>query len=593
MNKKNKQGKKSGFPELSVLNNWYQFADEAAKNVHWEFFVIDQFVKGNHSISGNSETNTITVTKKQDTINFPINQIYTTFRAIRAFVTRHKPFVAVEPEESSQESRDYARRANKVLERDNQLNNYPKINKEWAHYMVKYGIGWRQIGYDPVKKCAIRWTVDPFDLLIGSKTGKAEDAPYLIKTLIRTVDYWKNKYPDCDVFPDDELAADEYKRLSMQIDFQTGTSAQELGQRTAIGKECWYRLYAPNSMGGYVNKVLFTKTEILSTEETPYDEFPFIAAEAEVAPNELYPEGHLKQMISPQRMLNMLNAQLLEYNHLVNRGRFVYDKNSGFSVINAKEGQMIRKNVGKNIQVLNPPAINPALPTQIDYALKFIQDIGAQQDASRGRLPSSGLSGDAIEALQVGDSNSISDLRDNFEDALSREAAWILKVYSLFEQDGVVLEDKLNEEKVDKFGIVGAKAYEKLGKKIPEKYYMEDNGEYCAVCAILPDNKVKISVNSQLGETKAARIELLMKLVELGLPLKFLLEHLEFPNTTDILERIAEESVADLAMEGMKATATAPPPLPGDMPLPMPPATPDAGMVSELEGLAGDLGRLS
>lgn len=579
-------------PELSVLNNWFQYAFEASKKKRWEWFVIDQFVRGNHDIKGNPEDNSILLTRRTDSVNFPINHIYATLRAIRAFVTRHKPTISVDPAKTSPEALDYARRSNKLLERDNTINNYLKINKEWVKFGVEFGIGWRQIGYDPVKKCAIRWTVDPRDLFIGAKTGKAADAPYIIKTIVRTVDYWKNKYPKSNVTPDDDLAADDYKKLALEMDSESGDSSQETGQRTAIGMECWYKTFKKNSMGGYINKCLFTKTEILSAEETPYEEYPFIPYEAEVEPNELYPDGHVKNMIAPQRMLNLLNAQLLEYNHLVNRGRFMKEKNAGFRVINAKEGQIIEHNPGKRVELLPPPAINPALMSQIDYALRFIQDMGAMQDASRGRLPSSGLSGDAINALQAGDANTISDLRDNFEDALATEAAWILKVYSLFEQDGIPLEEKVEEDKTDQFAVVGAKAYESMGKPTPDKYFMEDNGEYCAVLAILPDNQVKVSIGSQLGESKAARLELLMKLVDMQvLPAKNLLEYLEFPNTSDILERIADEALGGAALNGLQQ-----PPMPPEVP-PLPPASvptpePNQGVTSELESIASNLGSL-
>ena len=415
-----KEDKYKGAPDHSVLLGWLQFSKGISQKTHWNFFVIDQFLKGNHNIRGNPNDNTIEIGRKTDDVNYPINEIFRTFRAVRAFVTRHKPEAEVEPDNSSEEAKTYARRANVTLERDNKLNNSRRLNKEWVYYGVKYGIGWRQIGYDPVKKCAMRWTVDPFDMLVGSRTGKAEDAPYLIKCVVRTVGYWKNKYPDCDVASDNLTAEDEYKRLAIEMQFQsTAADGQPEDEQTAIGYECWYRLFKPNKKGGMVNKCLFTKTSIVDFEETPYTEYPFIPYESEVTPNEVYPDGQLKHVISPQRMFDLLNTQMLEYNHIVNKGRIIKDKNVGFRQINSREGQIYEKNPGKQVQVLNPPAINPALQWQIGLAKEAIADIGGQHDASFGATPSRVSSGDAIEALQTGDSNNISDLRDNFEDVLS------------------------------------------------------------------------------------------------------------------------------------------------------------------------------
>lgn len=551
---KTPQGKdvKSEAPDLSVLEGWYRFTKDLWRTKRWDFFVIDQFIKGNHNVSGDPNSNTIYIDTSTDYVSYPINKLFANFRAARSFVTRHKPKIEVVPTDFNDASKTYARRANAVLERDNRLNNFRKINKDWAYYGVKYGVGYRQIGYDKVNKVAIRWSIDPFDLGIGAQTGKFGDAPFLIKDIVRTVGYWKNKYPQANVTPDNLSAGDEYKQLSMQIDNPSIGSLQLRDEeQTAIGHECWFRVYEPNKLGGLINKVLFTKSDVLDFQETPYKEYPFVAYESDVAPNELYPEGHLKHQIAPQRLYNLLNMNMLEYNYLVNKGRFQVPKGSGFEVIKAKEGQIIRHNPGKRVESIAPPPINPSLQWQINKADEDMQLIGAYNDASYGKLPSANASGDLVEALQTGDSNNLLELRENFEDALSQEASQILNMYSLFEKDGFVVEDKIDENKVDKFRVVGDKALG--GVPTGDKYFSNDNGEYMDYIRVTEDNDVKVTVSSELGETKAARLNILMKLAEAGvIPGKTILDHLEFPNTDDILRRTAEEAVGQVAMDIMK-----------------------------------------
>lgn len=584
--KKSEEPKYEGAPEHSILLGWLTYSTEAARKKHWDYFVIDQFVRGNHNVRGNPYDNTIEIRHKTESINYPINKIFSTFRAVRAFVTRHKPVAEIEPQTSDEDAKTYARRANLLLERDNQLNNGRRLNKEWVYYGVKYGIGWRQIGYDQEKDVCQRWTVDPFDLLIGAKTGKLEDAPYVIKSVVRTIAYWKNKFPNKIVTPDNQVAADEYKRLSLQIQFQDVSSdGLSEDQQTAVGYECWYRLYKPNSLGGYINKCLFTLSEIIKFEETPYNEFPFIPYESEIMPNELYPDGHLKHVISPQRMYNLLNTQQLEYNHIVNRGRILKDKNAGFKVINAKEGQIIEVNPGKRVQFLNPPSINPSLDRQLDRAGEEIENLGGQHDASFGAAPERVSSGRAIEQLQIGDLNNVSDLRDNFEDALALEAAWILKMYSLYEKDGFIMNEEVDGE-TQEFAVVGKQAYSDLPinpETQKKSYFYEANGSYYDVLSVLPENQVRVSVTSQLGETKQAKLDLLIQLVKLGLPFKYLLEHLEFPNVSDIEERIAKESLAEIEMAILKQQATTPP-IPGAPNGPL-----NQGIPSEEEAALGEL----
>lgn len=543
-----------GGPELGVLQGWWRWSNDSARKQQWDWFVIDQFLSGNHSIKGSPNDNTVVVSKGSDEINFPINKLYSTFRSVRAFVTRHKPVVGVEPESYDDGAVEYARRANKILERDNQLNNFRVINKEWVYFGVKYGVGYRQVGYDTEKKCCIRWTVDPNDLVIGSAHGEMEDAPYIIKTYTRTVEYMDKKYPKAGGFTaDNELSPNEYKKLSLQIKFQQTGTQPDGKNGTVTNFEAWYRVLDKNALGGTINKCVFTMTKKCHFEETPFTEYPFIPYKADVVPNEASGDGHLRHVIPAQRMLDLLNTQMLEYNHIVNRGRFLLDKNSGFRVINTKEGQLIFRNPGKKVESLPPPQINPLLDTQLRLSINFIEDLGGQHDASQGGVPERVSSGDAIEQLQLGDSNNISDLRDNFEDALAKEAAWILKMYSIFEKDGLVINSKSESGQPEAYAVVGAQAREKTGTKVPEKYYHEDNGEYYDVLAILPDNHVKVSVTSQLGETKQARIELLTKLVELGvIPGKSLLEHLEFPNVSDLMQKLGDEAAAEAMMENVK-----------------------------------------
>lgn len=562
-----------GGPELSELLSWYQAAYDASRKERWQWFVIDQFLRGNQAVKGNAEDNSIEIVKRSNSINFPVNKIFSIFRTVRGYVTKHKPAIEVEPENSSEDAKKYARRANALLRRDNQLNNYRRINKEWVYYGIKYGIGYRLLGWDEEAHTTIRYSIDPFDILRGDKFGEIEDSPYVIRTTRRTIGYVRNKFGDValDVAPDNELADDEYKKLSLEIAYNNqDTQTANIENQTVILKECWYKVDDKNAQGGTINKVIFTQSKKIHYEETPFNEYPIIPYKSDIVPNEANGEGHLKHLISPQRMLNLLNTQLLEYNHIVNHGRFLKDKDAGFRVINAKEGQIIEKKKNARVEVLNPPALNPALITQLQMVDDYMETLGGQHDASTGAAPDRVSSGAAIEALQIGDSNNIVDLRDNFEDSLALEATWILKLYSIYESEGVPLSDKYKDQD-EQFIAMGQQALETMGKEKKEKKYVnfEDNGDYLDVLNILPDNHVKVSVYSQLGETKQERLNLLFKLLDAGIPLKFVLEYLEFPNTTDIFERVAEEALGEIALQSIGSGATQPPQDPN-----MPPAGP-------------------
>lgn len=543
-------------PTIDILLGWNRFATEINRKKYWDYFVIDQFIKGNHEITASASDNTLTVARPVESVNFPINKVYVSYRAVCAFITRHRPIVNVEPDGFSDEAAEYARRANAILRRDNRLNQYDVINEEWVNLAVARGVAYRQLGFDPERRVCIRWNVDPWTLKKGSKTGELEDAPFIIKDVIRTIGYLKNKYPDYkgDIAPDNELAADEYQKLSLQINDVDASHLDQMRmeEQTKIVHEGWYRTFEANSAGGYINKCVFIEEGILDFEETPFSEYPFVAYKTISEPFVSNPDSHLKHVIPPQRLLNLLETQMVEYNHIVNRGRFMMDKNSGFSVINTKEGQIIRKNPGKQVSVLNPPGINPNLTEQIRRANDYIDRLGMVNEATQGAVPDRVSSGDAIEALQMGDANQLVPFRSNFERSLEKEAAWVLKMYSLFEVEGLYLEDKV-EESTDQFVAFGQTGLEQMGRQ-PEineegRYYLEENGGYYDILNILPDNAVKVSVTSQLGETRQARFNVILQLLDRGLPLQIALQLLEFPNTDDVLKRISDEVVADMQMQ--------------------------------------------
>jgi hypothetical protein len=191
------------------------------------------------------------------------------------------------------------------------------------------------------------------------------------------------------------------------------------------------------------------------------------------------------------------------------------------------------------------PPINPALQWQIGYADDSRQLIAAQNDATLGKTPFAGASGDLVEALQSGDANQLQEFRDNFEDALAQEAQMILTMYDLFEGEGFLVEDESDSKNPETFFAIGKTAAQatKWQPDLGEKVWVEDNGSYLDYMRISTSKNVHATLTSDLGETKQARLNFLSKLVELGLPLTFLLKNLEFPDIDDIEQRIAEEAV--------------------------------------------------
>lgn len=547
--------------------------------VDWNWYIYDSYVKGNHFVKYNDATKMIEAIPGQETSRFAINKIYTTLRAVRGFVTKYDPKWYVFPENNSVQAIKSATHKQKVLDNDWYIEGLKPKAKQGVFHGLKYSIGIDELGWDAEERTVTHTILDPFEVFFGGPAF-----PYcnrVTKTVWRTLDEinsderYKGKMGA--VLPSDEQYASTTKQ-TLQDDTYGHQNKADADMGTIVYEQ-FYVVPKENSKGGRVNIATFTDTSFLRHIETDYDSLwdIFKIYRTDDNPGETYGEGWVKNLIPPQKLLDILESLTAEYHHMFAKGRYVVSKNSGTRVINNQHGIILEHNAGKRPVVENAPSMAASVDNQISRINVYLEDIGGQHDASLGRIPTGASAGVAIEALQEGDANNLKDLVENFNIWLVDIAQGVFKMYArkLKTTKIIPTDDKDKDGKPDFFAIIGEEAENK-----PD--FVTFGGKQIPVTVIKEDEKVRVTVDSWLAYTRDAREQRIYKHYTAGLiDRKTALESLQYGDIDGIIEMALKEQV----VSQMVAAGPAEPPPPTEAPPEGPPETETAGAISPDAGI--------
>lgn len=552
--------------ELSEFLTQYEIDKNNRRNTDWQWFIYDNFVRGNHFVKWNKDTSTIESVASKNVMRFPINKIYSTLRSVRGFITKYDPKWEVYPANRSDKALDEARCKAKLLDETWYLDDLKAISKSKVYDGLKFSVGIVELGWDKEKQSVTFDRLDPFDVFFGG--GQGERCRRITKAVKRNIDELENdpKYKGYkgEILPESDQEASEVKNTINQLNYGYQNQSEE--DETCILKETFYLDDKKNSRGGRVNIATYTKTAFLRHIETPYDSLwdVFKIYKSDVNPGETYGEGWVKHLIPPQKMLDILESQTMEYHHMFAKGRYIVPKNSGAKLITSENGIILEHNPGKRPQVENAPSMTASVEQQIQRFNIYLEDIGGQHDASLGRIPTGATAGVAIEALQEGDANNLKDLVENFDIDLVSTARGIFKMYAKNLKTTKLIEtDDLDKDGLpNHFAIIGEDA-----TNIPE--FITENGEQIPVVVIRKEEKVRVTIGSWLAYNREALEARVYKHYTAGLiDRRTALDALKYSDPDGIIGRAVKEEV-------LKAMTQAGPPLPGEPePAPEPGSTP-------------------
>jgi len=538
---------------VATFKKWHEAAKKARQSYDWQWYLYDHYYRGNHYIRYNRKTQElITPPRPKNQVRLVVNKIYSTLRAIRNFMTSYRPKWDVTAESTTEDVINNAQKSSEALDFYYYFLKMDKLSKDVAMYTLKYGIGYFQYGWNEEAKGLDNqegevevWVRDPFDVFLdpaGFMTGDIQNCRFIdIATSVPIQDITNNKHYDVkneDVQADTDKAASSFKNilLSKQMQIVDGDS-DELG--TKIVHETWYKKLVKNEVQVWVAS--WYEGKLLRNEETEFTKYNLVPVASDNNPNEVYGESYIKNIIPINKVLNRLESQIVEYNNMVNRGRFISDKDAGVSKITNETGEILEKQSGSEFREVNHASLSPDIHRQIERLNSYLQEIPGTQDAFLGKVPEGVKAGVALESLKVQTANNLQDIKDNLESALAELGQGILELISMHYLVSRMIQSKAQGGDSNNFKIKG-QAGVTAGQKIQENEYI-----------IGKQNQVRVIIGSGLAFTREGKITRLDKLLEQGIidPQTYL-EHLEFGNIKDIMQRRDQEQFNQAMMEGVK-----------------------------------------
>jgi len=538
---------------------------ENRRQLDAEWFVRDNYVKGNHFVKWNNDTSSIETVGNNGSIRFPINKIYSTLRAVRGFVTKYDPKWEVFPANKSQKAIDEAQYKQKLLDYHWYINNLRDFSKQKVFQALKYSVGIMELGWDKDLK-EVTFTIDdPYDVFFGGvNSANVRRITKAVKRNIQDVenDEMYTGYKGT-LSPEGDDYVSNAKQMLTDLTYGRQNKDTEL-DGTVIVKEMFYVSDKKNSLGGNINLASFTRTAFLRHIETPYTSMgdKFLIYRSDDNPGEMYGEGWVKHLMPVQKMLDILESQTMEYHHMFAKGRYIVSRNAGVKVINNQNGVILEHNPGRRPIVENAPSMAASVGDQISRFNVYIEDIGGQHDASLGRIPTGATAGIAIEALQEGDANNLKDLTENFQIDLVNTSKAVFKMYARNLKHTKLMEtdDKDDDGLPDYYAIIGEKA-----TNIPE--FVTYMGKKIPVCVIRERENVRVTVGSWLAFTRDAMEQRVYKHYTAGLiDRNTALKALKYTDTDQIIEAaVKEQMIATLASQGPQMPGAEPTPPVSDL----------------------------
>jgi len=515
-----------------------------------EWFVRDNYVKGNHFVKWNNDTSSVETIQAQGNVRFPINKIYSTIRSVRGFVTKFDPKWDVYPANKSDKAIDEAGYKQKLLDSHWEMGNLKDFSKQKVFQALKYSIGILELGWNPKDREPTFTVLDPYDVYFGGvNSANVRRITKAVKRNISEVAadplYEKRQGT---LSQDGELFVSNAKQTLEDMTYGRQNVDRELDGNTIV-KEMLYVVDKPNKLGGTINLVAFTNSSFLRHVETPYTkmEDKYLVYRSDVNPGEMYGEGWVKHLIPVQKMLDILESQEAEYHHMFAKGRYIVSRNAGVKIINNQNGVILEHNPGRRPVIENAPSMAASVDNQINRLNVYLEDLGGQHDASLGRIPSGATAGIAIEALQEGDANNLKDLTENFHIDLVNTAKAIFKMYARNLKSTKVIEsdDKDGDGLPDYFAIIGETA-----TNIPD--FVTYKGKKIPVCVLREKENVRVTIGSWLAFTRDAMEQRIYKHYTAGLiDRNTALKALKYTDTDQIIDKaIKEQMIATIAKQG-------------------------------------------
>ena len=517
---------------LAKLERWWNDDSSARKRIDWQWFQYDLWKEGYHYARWDRSTQQIITSPKTDGVpKVTINKIDPAVRAVVNYALRNRPKAEVTPADMSNDQINEVVKQNVFLDYMHDKLGLREIERGAVDEATTSGIAWVQVLYDDDANDGdgeiIINELDKYDVYWNKEAKSPEDAKRITVAVSRPLSVLKEdtkyKGADWDSLKSDNIrSSSSLKDRLLRLDSGDTTSGGDKDDGTVLVKEYWYKddgkVYVAAVAGGIL---------IRKPEDTGLDKLPFFRLCTVRRKGSMVGKSWIKNLIPLNKRLNNLMSSLAEYNVIMNKGYWIADKGAGVRTIRNEHGIIIEKKRGYDIRQGIVSSISSHIINEIQYILQLFEDISGVHDATMGRIPTGAKSGKALEALQVGDSNNLSDVVENTEIWLEKIYEYILYLAASKYQFSRSITPISKTGQRDFLQVIGETA-----EAIPE-----------GTLVIKKKNIVDVKITSYLAHTAEARREAIRDLASLipDLDPQTILEVYEIGPIADIVKRIKKQ----------------------------------------------------
>lgn len=515
-----------------------------------EWYINDQFEKGNHYMMVNTTTGSLEVNppKRRGEVRMVVNKIRSTKRAIQNYVTRTQPKWEIIPGDTDEDTIKNAREIGKVMDYL-----YRRLHLEQMVYGVidtglSTSVGIVEVDWDEeaeggIGQVRIRMH-DPFDVWIDKRAylyaGRLVGR-FIAKTVKKSVAEVKydKRYDEKarkEVQPDEDLATSRLKAKIIQK--EQGQSDDKSIPATTV-KEFHLWCDDKNESGGYIKLFTYCGSQILLEKDLKDREFPIYIYQIQMNPLKVYQRAWVTDAIPLNKAIDKALSQKIMYMDQALKYRILAEKGHGAATITNEHGEIIEINKGRNYTQMTMNPLPAGYDSVSNEANAELEDTLGAHDAALGRMPTGARSGDTLEAIQAADANNLTGLTASLESFLSVVGERVLNIVSQKYQVSRIAKIAEPEEGQEYLKVIG-----KGSKNKPK-----------GATVIGDDNEVIVKIGSWLGHTLEAKRKTMMELAKLGiLPAEEILRQFEFPNVEELSAKARdqrlEQGQMDLAIAG-------------------------------------------
>lgn len=532
-------------------NYWIEYTDKKFnesknfRNTHTErqWFINNAYYRGWHNAKYSKETGKI-VLDNQDPLDFQINQVYATCRAIRGAITKTRPAWDVDALPYATIDAVTSRILGEYLGFIYDKLHMKHLTKQAVLYGLLYGQGIFQYGYDAQADSGegLPWVrvLDPFDVYIDPYATGVEDARYIVKVISKPKEIVE-KNPNYDQEAVKQLSESSKSSESMYKELINNSKKDS---SALSGNLLLHETWCVTEEG--IRVITTCEGKVLRNNITEFDKLPFEIYFPDINIDEIYGEGWVKNLVPLNKALNYLERAILEYNILFSKGKYVTDSQSGIKIINNRNGQILRHKPGHVIEQMDMKPMSATPFRQIENLKEYIQNIGAAHEAFMGQAPSGVTSGVAFETLVSNAYTNIADLVDNLGDCLARLGTDILNLGYQYQ----LITKPFRTENGNTMGIISGKVGEEDVPKIVTGKNEQGALQFLQIAQIPENPEVKVKISNGIAHTKEGKREILTNLRAGGdISRRTLLENYDI-DPEEERQRLNEEKMemANLAM---------------------------------------------